>query len=440
MDKQVHARRRAKFIEAMGEGVAIIPAAPVFIRNNDVEHDYRQDSDFYYLTGFDEPDSVLVLENGPDHRRATLFVRKRDAEREIWDGKRAGVDGAIAEFGVDAAHPIEEFADRLPDLLENVRRVYYRLGHDRAFDDRVLSAVAEVRRRARLGVRAPVEFVDSGDYLHAERLIKDPTELDLIEKAGSISRLAHLRAMEVALPGAYEYEVEAELLRVFRAHGSERPAYGSIVGSGPNATILHHRRNDRQMQAGDLVLIDAGAEFGYYASDVTRTFPISGRFTAPQRKLYDLVLNAQLAAIGAVRPGVTFNSVHEAALQVLVAGLIDLGLVEGPLDQAIEEKRYTAYYMHRTSHFLGMDVHDVGYYYEDGQSRLLEPGMVLTVEPGLYVGVDAQAPEEFRGIGIRIEDDIAVTADGHRNLTPNIPKDADEVEVLLARRDALAAQ
>ncbi len=428
------AARRARYLQEMGRGVAIVPAAPIAIRNNDVEHDYRQDSDFFYLTGFDEPQSVLLLTTEHKEHRCVVFVRKRDKERETWDGPRAGLEGAKEWLQADAAYPIEELEQRLPDYLGDVRRLHYRLAVHPELDALLFRVLEVVRRKARAGVVAPSEIVDLTRDLHELRLRKSEAELGVMAQAAAISREAHARAMQVARPGRYEYEVEAEILRVFRAHGAERPAYGSIVGSGPNATILHHRRNDRQMREGDLLLIDAGAEYGYYASDVTRTFPVSGRFSAPQRAIYELVLEAQLAAIEAVRPGVPYTEVHEVALRVLAAGLIRLGLVEGPLEQALEEGRYKPYYMHRTSHWLGMDVHDVGDYFADKQPRKLEPGMVLTVEPGLYVAADAAVEDKWRGIGVRIEDDIAVTQTGYRNLTAEIPKDAAELERVLGAR------
>jgi len=427
----MHAERRERFLSEAGPGVAVIPATPVAIRNNDVEHEYRQDSDLYYLTGFDEPESVLVLTNQhPDHR-AVLFVRKRNPEREIWDGARAGVEGAVRDFGVDAAFPIEELGEKLPDYLENVKRLHYCLGRDREFDGRVLDAVAQVRKRARNKVLPPGEVVDPGLVLHEMRLRKSEVELDTMRRAAEITRDAHIAAMRVAAPGRWEYEVEAEILRVFRANGSPRPAYGTIVGSGPNATVLHYRANDRKMGEHDLLLIDAGCEYGYYACDVTRTFPVSGRFTEPQRAIYDLVLAAQRAAVAAVAPGVTVDDVHDVAVGVLTRGLVELGLVEGPADEAIEKERYKPFYMHRTSHWMGMDVHDVGPYYADGKARPLEPGFVLTVEPGLYVAEDAEVDPKWRGIGVRIEDDILVTADGRANLTEAIPKDAEEIERLV---------
>ena len=420
----------------MGKGVALFASTPTAIRNNDVEHEFRQDSDLFYLTGFDEPDSVLLLTTEHAQQRCVLFVRPRDPERETWDGPRAGVDGAVAKFGADAAFPIAELAKLLPDYLGNVQRLHFRFGADRTFDERVLTAIEAVRVKARIGVSAPRELIDPGQIVHEMRLRKSQAEIDTMLRAAEITADAHARAMRIALPGRYEYEVEAELLRAFRAEGSERPAYGSIVGSGPNATVLHHRRNDRQMQSGELLLIDAGAEFQYYACDVTRTFPVSGKFTPEQRALYEVVLAAQLAAIDAVAPGATVPGVHAAALNVLVRGLIDLGLIEGPLEAAIEGGTYKPYYMHRTSHWLGMDVHDVGDYFVDQQPRPLEPGFVLTVEPGLYVAAGSPCDAKWHGIGIRIEDDVLVTPSGHRVLTEAIPKAADAIERALADRPA----
>lgn len=430
------AERRERFRQTMGRGVALFASTPVAIRNNDVEHDFRQDSDLFYLCGLDEPDTVLLLSTEHPEHRTVLFVRPRDPERETWDGPRTGVDGAQAEFGADAAFPISELARRLPDYLQDVDRLHYRIGRDRHFDVRVLDAIDGVRARSRSGVTPPREIVDPGPVVHEMRLRKSPGEIEAMLKAADITAKAHARAMEVARPGRHEYEVEAELLGVFRRHGSERPAYGSIVGSGPNATILHHRRNNRLMEAGDLLLIDAGAELDYYACDVTRTFPISGRFTAPQRAIYDVVLASQLAAIDAVRPGATLPSIHQRALEVLVDGLVTLGLIEGPAADALEKERYKPYYMHRTSHWLGMDVHDVGAYFVAKKPRPLEPGFVLTIEPGLYVAHGSPCDPIWHGIGVRIEDDVLVTADAPRVLTAAIPKRADEIEqILSARRD-----
>jgi Xaa-Pro aminopeptidase len=430
----MYAARRKKLLETIGPGVMVIPAPPVAIRNNDVEHEYRQGSDLYYLSGFDEPESVLVLTNRNGEQRATLFLRDRDPERETWDGPRLGVERAIEVLGVQEAFSIRLLDEKLPDLLENHRRAHYRLGLDRRFDERFLRALDAVRARARRGVECPSEIVDPGVSVHEMRLRKGDDEVAVMRRAGAITREAHLAAMRVAKPGRYEYEVEAEILRTFRAHGSERPAYGSIVGSGPNATILHYRKNDRQLETGDLLLIDAGAEYGFYASDVTRTFPVSGRFSPEQRAVYEVVLASQLAAIEAVRPGATLDSIHDVAVGVLVDGLLSLGLVAGDRAEVLEKGTYKAFYMHRTSHWLGMDVHDVGGYHASGTPRALEPGFVLTIEPGLYIPANAAVPERFRGLGVRIEDDILVTPTGYANLTGDIPKTVTDVEACLADR------
>jgi Xaa-Pro aminopeptidase len=431
---RMYAERRKALLEDMGPGVMIIPAPPTFIRNNDVEHEYRQGSDLYYLTGFDEPDSVLILANREGKLSSALFLRDRDPERETWDGPRLGVERAVATLGVDEAFSIRSFDDKLPDFMENHRRVHYRLGFDRRFDERFLRALDVVRTRSRRGVECPSEIVEPGVSLHEMRLRKTPAEIDIMRRAGAITREAHLAAMRVARPGNYEYEVEAELLRVFRAHGSERPAYGSIVGSGPNATILHYRKNDRRLEEGDLLLIDAGAEYGYYASDVTRTFPVNGKFSPAQRDIYELVLDSQLAAIEAVRPGATLDGIHDVAVSVLVDGLLKLGLLRGEKQEILARGDYKAFYMHRTSHWLGMDVHDVGRYHQAGTPRPLEPGFVLTIEPGLYIPAQAAVDERYRGIGVRIEDDVLVTAVGGDNLTRDIPKQAADLEAHLAQR------
>lgn len=434
MERSIFEARRKRLMSEMGErAVAIIAAAPTAIRNNDVEHDYRQESDFYYLTGLDEPNSLLLLSNV--HEQAmVLFVRPRDPERETWDGPRTGVEGAKSNFGADAAYEWQELDAMLPEFLSGAERLLYRFGRDPSLDARILAALESARRRHRQGQDFPTEIHDPGKYLHAHRLIKGPEELAIMRRAAAITHQAHLAAMRVAKPGAYEYELEAEILRVYRANGCERAAYGSIVGSGPNATILHHRKNDRRMEAGDLCLIDAGCELEYYASDVTRTFPVSGRFTPEQRSIYELVLSAQMACIEAVRPGTTLEAIHELAVKKLTEGMIELGLIEGPLEEALEQRRYRAFYMHRTSHWLGMDVHDVGNYFRHGQPVKLEPGMVLTIEPGLYIAANAPVDPKWRGIGVRIEDDIAVTADGYENLTAAIPKQPDELERILAER------
>jgi len=430
----MYAARRKALLDTIGQGVVVLPASTVYIRNNDVEHEYRQGSDLYYLTGFDEPESLLILSTQHAEHRAVLFLRDRDPERETWDGPRLGVERAAAALGIDIAYSVKELDEKLPDYLMNTQRVHYRLGLDRKNDERFLRALDVVRGRARRGGEYPTEIVDPAASLHELRLKKSPDEIALMRRAAAITREAHIAAMAVAKPGRHEYEVEAEILRVFRAHGSERPAYGSIVGSGPNATILHHRKNDRRMQDGELLLIDAGAEYGYYASDVTRTFPVNGKFSAAQRAIYELVLRSQLAAIDAVRPGGTIEGIHEVAVGVLVEGLRELGLVSGTQQEALEKGDYKKFYMHRTSHWLGMDVHDVGRYHVAGAPRPFEPGFVLTVEPGLYIAQDAAVDERFRGIGVRIEDDILVTEAGHDNLTAEIPKQVAELEAILAAR------
>lgn len=435
MDAQAYRARRERLLASMGErAVAVIPSAPVAIRNNDVEHEYRQDSDFFYLTGLDEPGSTLILSTTHKEHRCVLFVRPRNPEREVWDGPRAGVEGAVERFGADVAFEARELDKRLPDYLVDAHRLFYRAGLHRKTDDRIFRGLEVARRRHRNGTSWPHTIVDVGAPLHEQRLHKDDAELDTMRRAAAVTDRAHRAAMQVAKPGVYEYEVEAEMLGIFRAEGCERPAYGPIVGSGPNATILHHRRNDRLMNEGELLLIDAGCELEYYASDVTRTFPVSGTFTAPQRALYDVVLRAQKACVDASEPGATLDGLHDLAVRHLTEGLIEHGLVEGPLDDAIAKERFKPFYMHRTSHWLGMDVHDVGTYYEGGGARPLEPGMVFTIEPGLYIGAEAEVDEQWRGIGIRIEDDVLVTEDGHENLTAAIPKDPDEVERILADR------
>ncbi len=431
-DRVLFAKRRTSFAEAMarggqGEAVAVLPAAPVFARNSDVDHDYRQDSDLFYLTGFDEPGSVLVL--GAADKKSTLFVRPRDPEREIWDGPRAGVDGARTIFGVDQSHVAKELDEELPKLLQNKRRLYYRLGRDRAFDDVVLRAIDRVRARARLGLSWPTEIVDPGVLIHEMRLFKDAADLAAMRKAADITKEAHLRAMARVKGGMNECEVEALLLETFRKHGSERPAYHSIVGSGANATILHYILNNREMAAGELLLIDAGCEYGYFASDVTRTFPIGGKFSREQQAIYELVLEAQVEGINRSRAGATVDDVHKTCVEVTTRGLVRLGLLQGEVDKLIETEAYKPFFMHRTSHWLGMDVHDVGTYYVDGKARALEPGMVLTVEPGIYIARDNdKVGPEWRGIGVRIEDDILVTAGDPENLTAGIPKTVAELE------------
>jgi Xaa-Pro aminopeptidase len=421
--------RRDRLLSSMPSGVLVVFATPTAIRNNDVEHEYRQSSDLFYLTGFDEPDTVLVLSAVAEKEKLVLFVRPRDPERETWDGRRVGVEGAVRDFGADAAYPIAELAARLPELLLGATELHYSLGRHREQDDVLLTALEGARRRGRRGAIYPTRFVDAEVVLHEQRLFKTAEELDTMRRAASISAEAHVAAMKSAKPGVNECEIDALFRGIFRKHGCERPAYEPIVGSGPNATILHYRRNNRVMNDGELLLIDAGCELDYYASDVTRTFPVNGRFSPEQRQIYDIVLAAQDRAIDKAKAGATLDEVHLASAEVITRGLIALGLVEGPLEDALEEQRYKTYYMHKCSHWLGMDVHDVGAYYRAGKARPLEPGMVLTVEPGIYVGEHATgAAERYRGIGVRIEDDVLVTEAGNEVLTAQIPRTVDAVE------------
>lgn len=438
--------RRSALLDQLDGGVAVFPAAPVFIRNNDVEHDYRQDSDLWYLTGLEEPESVLVLVGTPNaEEKSILFVRERDPERESWDGPRVGVEDACRVFGVDAAYSIDSFLERLSAVLVGAKTLHLRIGGNgvgaggigtnHPIEPSIFDALRNARRRSsRSGAGAPTAIVDISESLHEMRLRKSPLEIDAMRASAAVTAAAHTRVMEFARPGMFEYEVSAEISRVFTSNGAQRSAYGSIVGSGPNATILHYRDNRRRIETGDLLLIDAGCELDFYASDVTRTFPVGRRFSEAERALYDVVLEAQLAAIACVRPGATTLDVHKTAVATLAAGLVRLGLIEGPTESAIESGEYRRYYLHRTSHWLGMDVHDVGAYTEGGLSRPFEPGMVLTVEPGLYVSKDDERVEtKWRGIGIRIEDDILVTETGSENLTEAVPKTPEAIEAITAR-------
>ena len=416
----LYPKRRKALLDAIAakgeDAVCVFPAAPVFTRNNDVEHDYRQDSDLFYLTGFAEPSTVLVIDT--NDRKSTMFVRPRDPDREIWDGPRFGVEGAKEHFGADEAFTIDKLGDELPKLFTNKKRLYYRLGQNRSMDDKVLEAIDRTRARAKLGITWPVEIVDPGTVLHEMRLFKNATDLDTMRKAAEITAQAHLRAMHQTKPGMHEFEVEAMILETFRAHGSERPAYGSIVGSGANATILHYRQNNRKMEKGELLLIDAGCEYDYYASDVTRTFPVDGHFSREQQAIYELVLEAQEAGIAKTRKDGSLEQIHATCVDVITKGLVKLGLLQGDVEQLVKDEAYKPFFMHKTSHWLGMDVHDVGNYYVGGKARALEPGMVLTVEPGIYIGRDYdKVPAEWRGIGVRIEDDILCTRDGSLVLT-----------------------
>jgi Xaa-Pro aminopeptidase len=430
-----HATRREHFLERLGKGVAILPAARTKYRSRDTEIRFRQDSDFFYLTGFDEPDAVAVLTPHDPERRFTMFVRPRDAEREVWDGVRAGVDGARSVFGADAAHTVQELEDLLRELLEPADAIHYALGSDPVLDSIITELVVSFRRTRQRAGRGPVSIVDPGEVLGEMRVVKEAAELDRLRLAARINVEGHLAAMRAARPGAGEWEMEAAMESTWRDLGAGGPAYPSIVASGPNATTLHYTTNDRRALDGELVLIDAGCESGLYCSDITRTFPVSGRFSTPQRAVYELVLAAEEAAIAAVRPGAPFSAIHTAALEVLVPGMLALGLLKGDADELIAGGDHKRFFMHQTSHWLGLDVHDVGLYAREGEPVTLREGMVLTVEPGIYVQNDApDVPDEYRGIGVRIEDNVVVTADGREVLTRGVPVAVDEIEALLGGR------
>jgi len=432
-DGSVHASRRARVLEALrAEGdrvVALLPNARVFARNHDVEHPYRTGSDFAWLTGFDEPESVAVLKTQGEAYE--LFARPRNPEREQWDGLRAGLEGAKDRFGAGVARASEILDEGLVELLSNTDVVAWPLGRDSVFDAKVLGALAKVRSKQRMKIDAPTRMIDLACILHQMRWTKDTHEVALMRRAAEITADAHVAAMRTAAPGLAEFHLEAALVNAFRRGGSRRDAYEPIVASGPNATILHYRENDRTLAAGDLVLIDAGCELDFYASDVTRTFPVSETFTADQAAIYDLVLAAQKAAFEVVRPGVTLDDVHGASLAVIAKGLIELGIVQGTVEDVLAKDLHKPFTVHRTSHWLGMDVHDAGIYYRRGEAVKLEPGCVLTVEPGLYFRSDDERVDaRWRGIGVRIEDDLLVTSTGYENLTAAIPKERAAVEAL----------
>ena len=435
MDKKEFARRRRTIMEEMGEGsIAILPAAPVRARNRDVEYPYRQDSDFYYVTGYEEPEAVAVLLPKRKRGEFVLFCRERDPEMELWNGARSGLEGACADFGADDAFPIGDIDDILPGLLENKPRVYYAMGYYSDFDQRMIGWVNRVRTRSKAGVSSPAEFVALDNVLHEMRLVKSRAELRAMTRAMEISSGAHLRAMGACRPGMTEYEIEAELNYEFMRGGSRRAAYPSIVAGGANACVLHYIENRDTLRDGDLLLIDAGAEYDYYAADITRTFPVNGRFSKTQRALYDIVLEAQEAAIEQVKPGNHWNAPHEAAVEVLAQGLVALGLIKGRASTVIKKGRYRKFYVHRTGHWLGMDVHDVGDYKIEGEWRVLEPGMVMTVEPGLYVAPgDKQVARKWWNTGIRIEDDVLVTRTGNKVLTAGVPKSAEDIEAIVGQ-------
>lgn len=426
-------RRKALMAEMEPNSIAILPAAPMYIRNRDVEHIYRQDSDFQYLSGFPEPEAVIALIPGREHGEYVLFCRERDPARELWDGLRAGQDGAISEYGADDAFPIGDIDDILPGLIEGRSRVYYAIGSNQEFDHRLMEWINTIRSKARQGAQPPNEFVALDHLLHDLRLYKSANEVKVMKHAAEISARAHVRAMQASRAGLNEYHLEAELDYEFRKGGAKMPAYGSIVAAGKNACILHYRENDAALKDGDLVLIDAGCEIDCYASDITRTFPVNGRFSPEQKAVYELVLAANEEAFKHIGPGKHWNEAHEATVKVITTGLVDLGLLHGDVDELIAAEAYKPFYMHRAGHWLGMDVHDVGDYKVGGEWRVLEPGMAMTVEPGIYIAADNQdVAKKWRGIGVRIEDDVVVTRTGCEILTGGVPKTVAEIEALMA--------
>lgn len=425
------ARRRRQLMRMMGEGaIAVLPAAPVRLRNRDADYRYRQDSDFLYLTGFPEPEAVAVLIPGRPQGEYVLFCRERNPAMETWNGRRAGQAGAVENYGADDSFPFDDIDEILPGLLEDRACVYYSMGRDAEFDRRLMGWINVIRAQSRSGGHPPHEFISLEYLLHEMRLFKSSAELKTMRRAADISMEGHRRMMAACRPGLYEYQVEAEFIYTARRNNAEL-AYQSIVGGGANGCILHYVDNNELLRDGELLLIDAGAEYDGYASDITRTFPVSGRFSEAQREVYEVVLAAQEAAIQKVKPGNSWDDPHSAAVRELTKGLIELGLLKGKTTKLIREAAYRRFYMHRTGHWLGIDVHDVGEYKVDGEWRLLEPGMVTTVEPGLYITAETDVPERFHNIGIRIEDDVAVTKDGHQVLTAGTPKSVAEIESLV---------
>lgn len=432
MRKDEFARRRRQLMKMMGKGgIAILPAVPEKTRNSDVNYHYRPDSDFFYLTGFAEPDAVAVLIPGRPHGEYVLFVRDRDPTRETWDGRRAGPEGATRDYGADDAFPISDIDDILPGLMENCSRVYYTMGLHQEFDQRVIGWVNGLKTQARTGIVPPQEFVALDHFLHDMRLFKSRPELEAMRKSARIAVAAHQRAIRFTQPGRMEYEVMAELLHEFQRSNADI-SYHPIVGGGANSCILHYHENSAELSDGDLLLIDAGCEYELYASDITRTFPVGGRFSPAQRAIYEVVLEAQYAAIEKTRPGNHWNDPHDAAVKVIAQGLVKLGILKGKVPNLIRDGEYRKYFMHRTGHWLGMDVHDVGDYKVAEHWRVLEPGMALTVEPGIYIPAGSKGvAKRWWNIGVRIEDDVVVTRDGNEVLTAGLEKEPDAIEKLM---------
>jgi Xaa-Pro aminopeptidase len=429
--QSVFAARRAQLMQLLGPRAALVLASPPErLRNGDTDYKFRQDSDILYLTGFVEPGTTVVLRPGHAETPFVLFVRPRDPAAETWTGRRAGVEGAVRDFGADAAFPAGDLDAKLPEIVAGAEELHFPFGREPTLDATVSRALARLRAGERRGRRAPTRLVDARLSVHELRLVKSPDEVDVQRRAAAITAEAHTAAMRAARPGVNEGEIEALIDYTFRRRGGTGPGYPTIVGGGVNATILHYVENKAPLVAGQLLLVDAGCEVDGYTADVTRTFPAGGRFTEPQRRLYEAVLQTQVAAIEAVKPGATIDAIHDQVVVSLTGHLVSLGLLKGEVPKLVEAGAYKPFYMHRTSHWLGIDVHDVGFYSEEGVARPLAPGMVLTIEPGLYVSEDADVPPEYRGLGIRIEDDILVTPTGHDNLTLSTPKSVEEIEAL----------
>ena len=434
-DPGVFAARREAFMQRLGpNAVAVVRSLPERLRNGDAFYSFRQSSDVVYLTGFVEPDCTLILRPGAETEKFVMFVRPRDPEMEVWDGKRAGVEGAKELYGADAAYPAAELHAKLGELIANHDELHYGLGLDEKFDALIAANIARLRKMEKKGQRPPRALIDPRHALHEQRLHKRPEEIAALRKASLISADAHVAAMKAGKPGTFEHELEALVDYTFRKRGGNEPGYSTIVGAGENATILHYIENKCAIADGDLVLVDAGCEYDHYTADITRTWPANGTFTAPQRDVYQLVLATQKSAVELVKPGTTLDEIHDHCVRSLTQGMIDLGLLSGTADERIEDKTFRRYYMHGTSHWLGLDVHDVGAYTRDGKPRPLAPGMVITVEPGLYVAAlgghldDQDIPKALRGIGVRIEDDVLVTETGHEVLTAACPKELDAIE------------
>lgn len=434
ISKTEYARRRKNLMSTMApNSIAIIPSAREQVRSRDTHFPFRQDSDFYYLCGFTEPDSVLVLLPGRKHGQYVMFCREKDPTLELWNGYREGPEGVCENYGADDAFPISDIDDILPGLLEGRDRVYYSMGRSAPFDRQIMGWVNAIRQKEASGAVPPGELTDLDHMLHEQRLFKSAAELRVMRKAASITAKAHHRAMRASKPGAFEYQLEAELQHAFATAGARHAAYSSIVGSGDNACVMHYVENSAKMRDGDLVLIDAGCEYEYYAADVTRTFPVNGKFSKEQRAIYEIVLDAQAAAMAAIAPGNHWNQPHDASVRVITEGLLSLGLLKGKLSKLIKEEAYRPFYMHRVGHWLGLDVHDVGDYRVDDAWRLLEPGMVMTVEPGIYIGANnTSVARKWRGIGVRIEDDVVITKDGCEVLTSGAVKTVEDIESLMA--------